>query len=485
MSTRYKLSALPLSGEPERLIRRLIPAGKADFALAALDQLPFGINIINRKMEVIYVNQTQQAFFPGRPLAGRICYNAYTDDDTREETCPWCAAARAFKTGEATHRVAPSRDANGQVFYHFEVLAVPIKDEDGNVVAVMELVQDISNRVFPTNLADEHPQAKTLSPMFTFDALICASEKMRQVRRRLELIADTEIPVLILGETGSGKGLIARIIHDNSNRRQKPMVTLNCANLQETLFESELFGYEKGAFTGAMRTKTGLVEQADGGTLFLDEIGDAPPSIQTKLLRFLETGQFERVGGTRTLSVNVRLLAATNQPLEERIRQGLFRSDLYYRLSVSTMQLPPLRERKEEIPEICDRFLLEACRRHSFPPKTLHPRVLRIFLDYDWPGNMRELKHELEQLVIIGRYEQQLTDEMISARIMEATGKLDFAGVQPETHGTLKAMMDATERQFIMRALRQTDGNRTQAAKLLGLSRRGLLKKMAQWGSAA
>lgn len=465
-----------------RIVEDLLPLSVRDFALNALDALPFGINIINREMRVVYVNQHQQSFFPDRQLGRRICYQAYMNDDHREEVCPWCASTIAFQTGKVIRRVAPSRNEEGIVFKHFEVVAIPLRDQNGEIFAVMELVEDIADRTFNVPLALEPGKTRGLSQMFAFDRLICASESMRNLRRRLELISDTDAPVLILGETGTGKNLIAEIIHENSSRKSKHFVCLNCANMSETLMESELFGHEKGAFTGATSTKKGMVEMAEGGTLLLDEIGDAPMSIQAKLLRFLESGRFERVGGTRTIQVDSRIIAATNQDLERLISEGKFREDLFYRLSVLTLSVPSLHERPEEIPILVEYFLDQAVKDAGLEPKKIHPKVMRMFLDYNWPGNCRQLKHEIEQMVILGKYDSILTEELVSRKILVSLGKTSFIPPAESETSTLRETTDLVERRLIRKVLQETKGNRTHAAERLGLTRRGLLKKIQRLG---
>jgi transcriptional regulator with PAS, ATPase and Fis domain len=466
----------------ERIVEDLLPFSAQDFALTALDALPFGINIVNRDMRVIYVNRHQQSFFPERQLGRRICYQAYMNDEHREEVCPWCASMIAFQTGKVVRRVAPSRNQEGIVFKHFEVVAIPLRNKEGEIFAVMELVEDISDRTFNVPLELDPVKTRDLSQMFAFDRLVCASESMRNLRRRLELISDTDAAVLILGETGTGKNLIAEIIHQNSSRRNKPFVILNCANMSETLMESELFGHEKGAFTGAASAKKGMVEIADGGSLFLDEIGDAPLSIQAKLLRFLETGQYERVGGTKTHQVDSRILAATNQDLERLLVEKRFREDLYYRLSVLTITVPSLRDRPEEIPLLVEYFLSSAAREAGVEPKKIHPKVMRAFLDYNWPGNCRQLKHEIEQMVILGKYDSTLTEDLVSRKILVSLGKASLIH-NPETDSTsLRETTDLVEKRLIRKVLQETGGNRTHAAEKLGLTRRGLLKKIQRLG---
>ncbi|MFH1740472.1 MAG: sigma-54-dependent Fis family transcriptional regulator [bacterium] len=447
----------------------------------ALDAAPVGINIVDRNMRVVYVNRKQQSHFPDRQLVGRICYKAYMNDENRDEVCPWCAAKNAFESGKTVRRIAPSRSADGALFDHFECTATPLRDETGDIYAVMEIVVDISSggatlSIFP----DQDVEPPRLAPTFAFDKLVCAGEAMREVRQRLERIVDTYATILITGETGTGKSMIAQIIHDNSSRKPKPFVTINCTNMSETLLESQLFGHEKGAFTGATSTHKGYVESADGGTILLDEIGDLSLNMQARLLRFLETSQFERVGSTKTCEVDVRILAATNQDLEQLVHQGRFRSDLYYRVNVISLHIPPLRERREELPFLVDYFVRNYCRELEIPPKRISPRLMQVFLEYEWPGNVRQMRNEIAQMVILSRYEDELTDDSLSTGIRAAMS-LDDGSQEEEERGTLREIVENVEKRVVRRALRENNSNRSRTASLLGLTRKGLLNKIKRY----
>jgi two-component system response regulator HydG len=235
---------------------------------------------------------------------------------------------------------------------------------------------------------------------------------MRRVFEAIALVAPTEATALILGESGTGKELVAQAIHANSPRRAGPLITVNCAALPETLLESELFGHERGAFTGATERRLGRFELAHGGTIFLDEIGDLPPTAQTKLLRVLQSQEFERVGGTNTLKIDVRVIAATNKDLEAAVRAGQFREDLWYRLYVFPLTLPPLRERRDDIPLLTEHFLRRYAERHRRRLRGLTPRALDLLMRYEWPGNVRELEHTIERAVILARGEHITPEEL-------------------------------------------------------------------------
>jgi PAS domain S-box-containing protein len=297
------------------------------------------------------------------------------------------------------------------------------------------------------------------------------SPVMEGVLETAEMVAaDPNAAVLLLGETGVGKSWLARRIHQSSPRVSKPFLEINCASLARELVESELFGHEKGAFTGAQSDKRGLVEAADGGTLFLDEIGELPPAVQAHLLTFLDTQRFRRVGGMRALSANVRVLAATNLDLEKAILEGRFRKDLYYRLSVVPIRIPPLRERRDELRAVAERMLAElAGRRGIRGPVTIDGRAIAALERYDWPGNLRELRNVLERALILNRGGPVRIDHLP----VELRKAPDPAPPSPPT-------LDALELAHIERVLEQQGGNRSRAAEALGISRSTLRRKLAQ-----
>jgi transcriptional regulator with PAS, ATPase and Fis domain len=285
--------------------------------------------------------------------------------------------------------------------------------------------------------------------------------------------------VLIEGETGTGKELIAAAVHYRSRRRDKLFVAQNCAALAESLLESELFGHKKGSFTGAVDEKKGLFEIADGGTLFLDEITETPMSLQSKLLRALQEGEIRPVGATTPKHVNVRIVAATNRNLEEEVARGRFREDLYYRLKVFPIRLPPLRERRDDIPLIAGHFLKRYCDEIGKPVGGFSQQAMELMTAYNWPGNVRELQNEVQRLVIQCEPGAFATPELLSPRIRQVEGLIGRAGV---TKGTLKEMMDSVEKFFLIESLRDHGNNKTNSAKSLGITREGLHKKLRQFG---
>jgi two-component system NtrC family response regulator len=284
---------------------------------------------------------------------------------------------------------------------------------------------------------------------------------------------------LILGESGTGKELIARAIHYSSPRADRPLVKVNCAALPENLLESELFGHEKGAFTGAVTRRVGRFEQADQGTIFLDEIGDLSPSLQSKLLRVLQEKEFERVGSGQTLKVDVRVVAATNRNLEEAIQKGTFREDLYYRLNVVTVFLPPLRERKEDIPPLIDHFLRKYSRENQKSMVSLSKEARDLLLNYNYPGNIRELENIVERAVVLSRGDTIMTQDLpLNLREGKVEGLMKQAGKGRSLPETLEEI----ERLRITQALENSHGVQTKAAEELGISERVLRYKMKKYG---
>ncbi len=313
--------------------------------------------------------------------------------------------------------------------------------------------------------------------------LIGDSALMEVVRDTIATVAESDVTCLILGESGTGKELVAELIHLQSNRASGPFITLNCAAIPDTLIETEMFGYEKGAFTGAAQRTNGKFEQADGGTLFLDEIGDMTPMVQTKLLRVIETGDFHRVGGASSVRVNVRLLAATNKNLKDAIEEGSFREDLFYRINVVSMPLPPLRKRPEDIPILVNSFLAQFNEKYNKSITGVDEEVMARFLEYPWPGNVRELQNVLQRAVVLERHETVTftsVPEMIGGTPSTATLSLDELAGQ-SLPDALKQVRTRFERVLIEEALERSGGNKSEAARMLKISRVNLHQKINEY----
>jgi DNA-binding NtrC family response regulator len=323
-----------------------------------------------------------------------------------------------------------------------------------------------------------------LDNRFGLENIIGQSDPMREVFETIQQAAPTQATILILGESGTGKELVAHAIHRLSSRAKGPFIPVHCAALTPTLLESELFGHEKGAFTGAADRRRGRFELADGGTLFLDEIAEIQTSVQVKLLRVLEERQFERVGGHQTLDVDIRLIAATNADLAAMVKAGTFRNDLFFRLDVVSITLPPLRKRPDDIPLLCARFLKEFSLRNNKPVEDITPDTLDILSSYSWPGNVRELRNVIERMVVLSRTPRLTVRDLPAAlrSAVQAEGPRASTVLKADSSGSLapESMADA-ERVMIEAALKRNNENRTLAAGQLGISRRTLQRKLKEY----
>jgi transcriptional regulator with GAF, ATPase, and Fis domain len=309
-----------------------------------------------------------------------------------------------------------------------------------------------------------------------YKSIVGASDAMAAVFKQVDRIVESDLPVLIQGESGTGKELIAHAVHHNGPRQKKALVTENCAALPDTLLESELFGHVRGAFTGAFQSKRGILEQANGGTLFLDEIGDMSPDLQKKLLRVLQDGEFRVLGSTRNVTVDVRILAASNRDLKEMVSQGTFRKDLFYRIAVLTVDLPPLRKRGGDVPLLAEHMLARAAREAGRAAPTLSSEALACIVNHSWPGNVRELENEMRRLVVLVREEVQLED--LSPAVQQGGEEALMGGEVPQ----LVSAVAEVEIRTIRRALRASNGMKSPAAELLGISRYSLQRKIQKYG---
>lgn len=330
-----------------------------------------------------------------------------------------------------------------------------------------------------TKQANNQLQAR-LQENFSFGNIIGKSKSMAELYQVMAKVVDSDVSVLITGESGTGKEMVATALHVNGSRSAKAFVVQNCAAFNENLLESELFGHVKGAFTGAMRDKQGLFEVADGGTFFLDELGEMSPALQVKLLRVLQDGTFMPVGGTKMKQVNVRIIAATNRNLEEMVKKGTFREDLYYRLNVVNLILPALRERSGDIPLLVESFLTKLAHKSNRARKAIAKDAVFALESYAWPGNIRQLENELQRAHVMSGNEDIITRSCLSPSILNVSEAGE--GLAVERDGRLKEALEALEREMIIAALERSKGNKSEAARQLGVSRSNLIAKAQSFG---
>ncbi len=353
----------------------------------------------------------------------------------------------------------------------YDYITKPFKNDEIRLV--------VKNALERKKLQKENKRLKEqLGQRFSFKKLIGESREMKQLISLLERIAPSEANVLITGESGTGKELVARALHLNSARKDHSFIPINCGAIPENLLESELFGHEKGAFTGADKKKEGLFETADKGTLFLDEIGELPMGMQVKLLRVLQEREFRRVGGTKNLPLDIRLVAATNQDLIQMVKEGTFREDLFYRLNVVSVELPPLRERKSDIPLLINCFYEQQTGNSTYP---IQPEALEILLSYDWPGNIRELQNLVERCLVLGGHDQLKSEWLPSQMQVTKKGTGCILDEIPEGF-QLEPWLEEIERNVLVKALEKAGGVRKKAAELLGISFRSIRYRLDKLG---
>lgn len=319
------------------------------------------------------------------------------------------------------------------------------------------------------------------SGLHNFDGLISKSPTILEILRQIRLIGSSGSSVIIYGESGTGKELVANLIHKNSKRVDQPFVTINCAALTETLLEAELFGYKKGAFTGAVADKKGLFEVADQGTVFLDEVGEMSLSLQVKILRLIQEGTFMRVGDTQTRQVDVRVISATHRDLRKFIELGKFREDLYYRLAVVELTLPPLRDRTDDIPVLSSHFLQEFSQKTNKTGIKLSSEVVKTFNEYFWPGNVRELRNEIERIVALSASDTLIRSQDLSKKFFYETYPENIQVSEEEGEGFIKKLVDDFERSLLSKYLQKHKWNKTKVARLCGITRQGLNKKISKY----
>jgi two-component system response regulator AtoC len=387
---------------------------------------------------------------------------------------------------ESVKRINPSipviiLSAAGQIKTVVEAMKMGASDFLVKPFEEQELELAIENVIEKQKLKDE---VKTLKRQLdTYDAgdILSTNPKVLKIKEIAKHVADTDVPVLITGESGVGKEVLARYIHAHSSRRDKPFVKVNCAALPNDLLESELFGYERGAFTGALNDKPGKFELADKGTLLLDEIGEMTPHLQAKLLHVLQDSEYTRLGAKRTIRVDARVLASTNINLEEHVASGKFREDLYFRLNVIRIDVPPLRERREDIPVLCNYFLCRYRDRYKSPVEEISPVLMDAFLRYDWPGNVRQLENAVKRYLILPEMNVDLSElkEPQQSNVTPIAVKPKEDRMSLKDVGTRAA--EQAEKELVLRVLEETSWNRKQAARRLNICYKALLNKLKRW----
>jgi two-component system, NtrC family, response regulator HydG len=434
--------------------------------LEAIKQLAGGLServaVMDRDFNVIYANESAWSEDPAQ-LSGHQakCYQAFAH---RNDPCGTCPATRIYESPEV-QSVACSTGGDGTACGMHQ--AFPLVSSSGEVETVLVLFTAPLIPGKQTSGGRVEPKSES-----KLGELIGSSQPMREVLDMIRLVADSSATVLIQGESGTGKELVAKTIHQISYRRDKPFVVVDCGSLPEALLESELFGHVKGSFTGAYAPKRGLFEEADGGTVFLDEIADTTPIFQAKLLRVLQEGEIKPVGGTQTIKIDARVISATNKDLSELVKAKAFRQDLYYRLAVLPLYLPPLRERRGDISLLVEHFVAGSCTRHRQLPRTISRGVMQALTEAPWPGNVRELQHYIERAVVT------TTGPALECKDLVTSGSV--VGHE-DLRSAARGAIAHTERVRIVDALKKTGGNRSKAAKLLKISRASLYNKLRDY----
>jgi two-component system response regulator HydG len=421
----------------------VVEAADGSEAVRAVEQEPFDLVLLDVRMKTMDGIEALNEIRKISPLIPVLIMTAYASVKT---------AVEALKAGA------------------FDYLTKPLEIEELKIL--------IEKALELYHLREENLTLKErLGDRFDFSKIIGKSRKMRELFDTLSLVAPTDATILILGESGTGKELVANAIHHNSLRKNQPFIKISCAALPETLLESELFGHERGAFTGAIARREGRFQLAHRGTIFLDEVGEMSPTTQMKLLRVLQEKEFEPLGSVQTLKVDVRVIAATNKDLDQEVKKGRFREDLFYRLNVIPIHLPPLRERKEDIPDLANHFLSQYREKNKKEIKEFSPKALDLLIRYEWPGNIRELENCIERAVIVARGELIAPVDLPPSIQNLPAGKGDSEILFPAGISLQEA-----EKVLILKTLEDAGGNRSRAAEILGINRRTLQMKLKEYG---
>ncbi len=430
---------------------------------SVLDTVSDGVTIIDTNLIVIFHNEAIKAKFGN--ITGRLCYEAYRG---RAEPCVDCQIIDVLKDGKQRKILRDTSGPDGKVMW-MECASGALRDDDGQIIGAVEIVRDVTEQM---RLSKEYATLKRdLVRQASFENIITQSKKIKQIFNLIEKIAPTDSTVLITGESGTGKELISRAIHTNSKRKEEKLVSINCGAIPVNLLESELFGHVKGSFTGAVNNHEGIISTANDGTLFLDEVGEIPLPLQVKLLRFLQEGTSRRVGDNKATHFDVRVISATNRDLGKAVKDGEFREDLFFRLNVIPIHIPPLRERKEDIPLLANHILQNMCDTHQRKVTGIASQTLKKFMDYYWPGNVRELQNVIEYALHLAEDHKVIQDDHLPP------GIFDEAGLKTPRQASV-SIEDYTKQTI---TVLQAEHNEVQIAQLLGISRKNLWEKRKRW----
>ncbi|MCK4352277.1 sigma 54-interacting transcriptional regulator [candidate division WOR-3 bacterium] len=430
---------------------------------AIVESIADGVFTVNAEWKITSFNQSAEKItgFKREAAIGKECRLIFRSNVCKEN----CPLRKTMETGKPISNFEIEILTKNHKKIPVAVSTALLIDEEGEIMGGVETFRDLSKIKY---------LSKELAERYSFSNIVGKNPKMQEIYDLLGIVSETSATVLVLGETGTGKELVARAIHYNSPRKDKPFIKVLCANLSENLLESELFGHTKGAFTGAIRDKPGRFELANEGTIFLDEIGEIPGNVQAKLLRVLEDGEFERIGGTKTVKADVRIIAATNRDLKQLIKDRKFRQDLYYRLNVVSISLPPLREKRDDIPILVKHFIQKFRKKTGKNIENVSPQVMDILIDYNWPGNVRELENAVEHAFVHCRSKiiqtQHLPDEI-------KPDELVGAGLVP-ARPSGELTLDELEKKLILEALKKNNWNKLKTAKALKFSRTTLWRKI-------